>query len=234
MCLEIYGWHTPSFLCSPGILLSLSVLVFSFFLFPGFLTSATVLALYVDASPINQVSCYRSAHVSHSNRFIHLTMCSRGKHSHSDRLTGVPILIHLFVLILWCMLCLSVCFITHNIHYMAVCQQSRQNKKTIQYFHSNWFKVFFWFSGSIYKHQLQLCFIHYPFCDFLFPYCFQGDIQQLMIVADHRAAYDYCEHYSPDCEVSVPDQPQNQDPKTDEYVRSTFIFFYIFTIFHNN
>lgn len=43
-----------------------------------------------------------------------------------------------------------------------------------------------------------------------------------MIVADHRAAYDYCEHYSPDCEVSVPDQPQNQDPnadtKTDEYV----------------
>ena len=39
-----------------------------------------------------------------------------------------------------------------------------------------------------------------------------------MIVADHRAAYDYCEHYSPDCEVAVPDQPQNQDPNTDEYV----------------
>uniref|UniRef100_A0A4W6EZZ4 Procollagen, type V, alpha 1 n=1 Tax=Lates calcarifer TaxID=8187 RepID=A0A4W6EZZ4_LATCA len=47
---------------------------------------------------------------------------------------------------------------------------------------------------------------------------FEGDIQQLMIVADHRAAYDYCEHYSPDCEVPVPDQPQNQDPNTDEYV----------------
>uniref|UniRef100_A0A4W6EZ10 Procollagen, type V, alpha 1 n=1 Tax=Lates calcarifer TaxID=8187 RepID=A0A4W6EZ10_LATCA len=46
---------------------------------------------------------------------------------------------------------------------------------------------------------------------------FEGDIQQLMIVADHRAAYDYCEHYSPDCEVPVPDQPQNQDPNTDEY-----------------
>lgn len=39
-----------------------------------------------------------------------------------------------------------------------------------------------------------------------------------MIVGDHRAAYDYCEHYSPDCEVPVPDQPQNQDPNTDEYV----------------
>uniref|UniRef100_A0A8C2ZIK1 Fibrillar collagen NC1 domain-containing protein n=1 Tax=Cyclopterus lumpus TaxID=8103 RepID=A0A8C2ZIK1_CYCLU len=48
---------------------------------------------------------------------------------------------------------------------------------------------------------------------------FEGDIQQLLIVADHRAAYDYCEHYSPDCEVPVPDQPQNQDPNTDEYVR---------------
>uniref|UniRef100_A0A671X803 Collagen type V alpha 1 chain n=1 Tax=Sparus aurata TaxID=8175 RepID=A0A671X803_SPAAU len=47
---------------------------------------------------------------------------------------------------------------------------------------------------------------------------FEGDIQQLMIVADHRAAYDYCEHYSPDCEVPAPDQPQNQDPNTDEYV----------------
>lgn len=48
--------------------------------------------------------------------------------------------------------------------------------------------------------------------------CFQGDIQQLLIVADHRAAYDYCEHYSPDCEVPVPEQPQAQDPNTDEYV----------------
>uniref|UniRef100_A0A8C7XCC4 Formin binding protein 1b n=1 Tax=Oryzias sinensis TaxID=183150 RepID=A0A8C7XCC4_9TELE len=43
---------------------------------------------------------------------------------------------------------------------------------------------------------------------------FEGDIQQLMIVADHRAAYDYCEHYSPDCEVPAPDQLQNQDPNT--------------------
>uniref|UniRef100_A0AAY4AGM9 Laminin G domain-containing protein n=1 Tax=Denticeps clupeoides TaxID=299321 RepID=A0AAY4AGM9_9TELE len=47
---------------------------------------------------------------------------------------------------------------------------------------------------------------------------FEGDIQQLMIVADHRAAADYCEHYSPDCEVAAPEQPQNQDPNPDEYV----------------
>lgn len=39
-----------------------------------------------------------------------------------------------------------------------------------------------------------------------------------MIVADHRAAYDYCEHYSPDCEVPVPDRPQNQDPNTEDDV----------------
>uniref|UniRef100_A0A3B3YSP0 Laminin G domain-containing protein n=1 Tax=Poecilia mexicana TaxID=48701 RepID=A0A3B3YSP0_9TELE len=49
---------------------------------------------------------------------------------------------------------------------------------------------------------------------------FEGDIQQLMIVADHRAAYDYCEHYSPDCEVPVPDRPQNQDPNTEDDVSS--------------
>lgn len=50
-----------------------------------------------------------------------------------------------------------------------------------------------------------------------------------MIVADHRAAYDYCEHYSPDCEVASPDQPQNQDPNTDDYVSIvTFIFFSFF------
>ena len=42
---------------------------------------------------------------------------------------------------------------------------------------------------------------------------FQGDIQQLLIVADSRAAYDYCEHYSPDCETpSHHDTPQAQEP----------------------
>lgn len=48
-----------------------------------------------------------------------------------------------------------------------------------------------------------------------------------MIVADHRAAYDYCEHYSPDCEVPAPDQPQNQDPNTDDLVSNiTILLFY--------
>lgn len=55
---------------------------------------------------------------------------------------------------------------------------------------------------------------------------FEGDIQQLMIVADHRAAYDYCEHYSPDCEVPMPDQPQNQDPNTDEYDTENYYYEY--------
>uniref|UniRef100_A0A8C9RJK9 Laminin G domain-containing protein n=1 Tax=Scleropages formosus TaxID=113540 RepID=A0A8C9RJK9_SCLFO len=55
---------------------------------------------------------------------------------------------------------------------------------------------------------------------------FEGDIQQLMIVADHRAAYDYCEHYSPDCEVPVPDVPQSQDPNPDEYVSTFKVHFF--------
>lgn len=46
----------------------------------------------------------------------------------------------------------------------------------------------------------------------------QGDIQQLLFVSDHRAAYDHCEHYSPDCDTAVPETPQSQDPNPDEYV----------------
>uniref|UniRef100_A0A3P9DEV1 Fibrillar collagen NC1 domain-containing protein n=1 Tax=Maylandia zebra TaxID=106582 RepID=A0A3P9DEV1_9CICH len=43
---------------------------------------------------------------------------------------------------------------------------------------------------------------------------FEGDIQQLLIVADPRAAYDYCEHYSPDCETpNHQDTPQAQEPE---------------------
>lgn len=45
---------------------------------------------------------------------------------------------------------------------------------------------------------------------------FQGDIQQLLIVPDSRAAYDYCEHYSPDCETPQQNKPQAQQPE-DEY-----------------
>lgn len=40
----------------------------------------------------------------------------------------------------------------------------------------------------------------------------QGDIQQLLIVADPKAAYDYCEHYSPDCDVPHKDTLQAQEP----------------------
>ncbi|KAG9343615.1 hypothetical protein JZ751_013785 [Albula glossodonta] len=42
-----------------------------------------------------------------------------------------------------------------------------------------------------------------------------GDIQQLLIVADHRAAHDYCEHYSPDCETPHRDTPQAQEPEEE-------------------
>lgn len=43
----------------------------------------------------------------------------------------------------------------------------------------------------------------------------QGDIQQLLIVADPRAANDYCEHYSPDCETPHRDTPQAQQPEEE-------------------
>uniref|UniRef100_A0A4W4GBQ7 Fibrillar collagen NC1 domain-containing protein n=1 Tax=Electrophorus electricus TaxID=8005 RepID=A0A4W4GBQ7_ELEEL len=45
---------------------------------------------------------------------------------------------------------------------------------------------------------------------------FEGDIQQLLLVGDPRAAYEYCEHYSPDCETPHQEQPQAQEPE-DEY-----------------
>lgn len=45
-------------------------------------------------------------------------------------------------------------------------------------------------------------------------FCFlQGDIQQLLIVDDPKAAYDYCEHYSPDCDVPHSDSLQAQEPE---------------------
>uniref|UniRef100_A0A674J8E3 Collagen type XI alpha 1 chain n=1 Tax=Terrapene triunguis TaxID=2587831 RepID=A0A674J8E3_9SAUR len=52
---------------------------------------------------------------------------------------------------------------------------------------------------------------------------FEGDIQQLLIVADPRAAYDYCEHYSPDCDSPVPNAPQAQEPQVDEYTTEDLI-----------
>lgn len=64
---------------------------------------------------------------------------------------------------------------------------------------------------------LKLCWL--IFAESLLLLYFQGDIQQLLIVADPRAAYDYCEHFSPDCETpNHHDTPQAQEP---EYEVST-------------
>lgn len=46
----------------------------------------------------------------------------------------------------------------------------------------------------------------------------QGDIQQLLIASNPQAAYDFCEHYSPDCDSPLP-KTQAQDPNT--YVSNT-------------
>lgn len=43
----------------------------------------------------------------------------------------------------------------------------------------------------------------------------QGDIQQLLIVSDPKAAYDYCEHYSPDCETPLSHSLQAQEPEEE-------------------
>lgn len=57
----------------------------------------------------------------------------------------------------------------------------------------------------------------------MFPW--QGDIQQMLIVGDPRAAYDYCEHYSPDCDSPVPNAPQAQEPQVEEVSNESLLFF---------
>ncbi|XP_061775709.1 collagen alpha-1(XI) chain-like isoform X2 [Nerophis ophidion] len=60
---------------------------------------------------------------------------------------------------------------------------------------------------------------------------FEGDIQQLLIVADPRAAYDYCEHYSPDCETpNHQDTPQAQEPEEETVVGGDYFTDYDYTI----
>uniref|UniRef100_A0A8D3BF92 Collagen, type XI, alpha 1a n=1 Tax=Scophthalmus maximus TaxID=52904 RepID=A0A8D3BF92_SCOMX len=55
---------------------------------------------------------------------------------------------------------------------------------------------------------------------------FQGDIQQLLIVADPKAAFDYCEHYSPDCETPHGDSLQAQEPEEEvTFVLTLALFF---------
>ncbi|MEJ1278044.1 collagen type XI alpha 1 [Cricetulus griseus] len=51
---------------------------------------------------------------------------------------------------------------------------------------------------------------------------FQGDIQQFLITGDPKAAYDYCDHYSPDCD-STSKAAQAQEPQIDEYAPEDII-----------
>ncbi|TMS18620.1 Collagen alpha-1(XI) chain [Larimichthys crocea] len=51
---------------------------------------------------------------------------------------------------------------------------------------------------------------------------FQGDIQQLLIASNPQAAYDFCEHYSPDCDSPLP-KTQAQDPNTYPQVEPTLV-----------
>lgn len=56
---------------------------------------------------------------------------------------------------------------------------------------------------------------------FFFFVSFQGEIQQLLIASNPQAAFDFCEHYSPDCDSPLP-KVQSQDPNT--YVSTTAQF----------
>ncbi|EDL82007.1 procollagen, type XI, alpha 1, isoform CRA_d [Rattus norvegicus] len=50
---------------------------------------------------------------------------------------------------------------------------------------------------------------------------FQGDIQQFLITGDPKAAYDYCDHYSPDCDLTSK-AAQAQEPHIDEKKKSNY------------
>lgn len=50
----------------------------------------------------------------------------------------------------------------------------------------------------------------------------QGDIQQLLIVADPKAAYDYCEHYMPDCDTPHKHTLQAQEPEGEVSIHITW------------
>lgn len=79
-----------------------------------------------------------------------------------------------------------------SLHRQRICFQLR-----------NWFKSYY------FSFQRGFLLVFY------FP---QGDIQQLLIASNPQAAYDFCEHYSPDCDSPLP-KTQSQDPNT--YVSNT-------------
>ena len=54
---------------------------------------------------------------------------------------------------------------------------------------------------------------------FSMPDSLQGDIQQFLITGDPKAAYDYCDHYSPDCDLTSK-AAQAQEPHIDEVRRT--------------
>uniref|UniRef100_A0A674BVP7 Collagen, type XI, alpha 2 n=1 Tax=Salmo trutta TaxID=8032 RepID=A0A674BVP7_SALTR len=49
---------------------------------------------------------------------------------------------------------------------------------------------------------------------------FQGDIQQLLIASNPQAAYDFCEHYSPDCDSPL---PKTQIPQCTTTSHNSFL-----------
>uniref|UniRef100_A0A673C882 Collagen, type XI, alpha 1a n=1 Tax=Sphaeramia orbicularis TaxID=375764 RepID=A0A673C882_9TELE len=55
---------------------------------------------------------------------------------------------------------------------------------------------------------------------------FQGDVQQLLIVDDASAAYDYCEHYSPDCDTPLGETVQAQEPELEVTCVLTLALFF--------
>ncbi|KAG7269678.1 hypothetical protein CRUP_029796 [Coryphaenoides rupestris] len=58
-----------------------------------------------------------------------------------------------------------------------------------------------------------------PMCPWT-PYQAAGDIQQFLIVADPKAAYDYCEHYSPECDTPHGQRLQAQQAEDERTKRS--------------
>ena len=50
--------------------------------------------------------------------------------------------------------------------------------------------------------------------------CLQGDVQQMLIVDDPFAAYEYCTKYSPECDKTLP-ETQSHEPSYDGEVSFT-------------